>query len=445
MGEKGISVSVAVVIAVIVTAVIVGPVVYYATPKEAPPTGEVTRADVESFLNEASSSVVKDIVETCVSMDILRELVPGPEKVKFGCMWMSPAAATCWCSATQMAIDKMEARYPDVLEKSVIMEEVAPEDTNTFAKSMIADGADIIIANAEYMAMPLADIYEDYPDVYFMGNIAGDISSGRNWIRYFSKEYQAVYLAGIVAGALTETNNIGMIGSFKCAQVCRRINAFALGIQEVNPDATLYVLWVGDWYVPTKEMEVAETLIDTYDVDVMTQQTDSPSGSTVAAERGIWFIGKDTDYIAAGWGTGATIATSFALRWDVIWEMVLKDYMVGNDYPRNLYFIGMEEPLYVEEGRVLSVDLISNGISGVDSISSEAEAAIKAKSTALWNQVADLVETKREAIIGGMWDPFMKEIKDTEGKVWYPEGVMPTDEALLTEDYLVEGVVAPAA
>jgi len=372
--------------------------------------------------------------------------VEVPKTVRFGCMWMSPAAATCWCSATQIAIDKLEARYPDVLETSIIKEEVGPEDTNTFAKAMIADGADIIIANAEYMAMPLADIYADYPDVYFLGNIAGDISRGRNWIRYFTREYQAVYLAGIVAGALTETNNIGMVGSFKCAQVCRRINAFALGIQEVNPDATLYVLWVGDWYVPAKEKEVAETLIDTYNVDVMTQQTDSPSASTVAADNDIWFIGKDTDYIAAGWGTGATIATSFAMRWDVIWERILKDYLVGNDHPRNLYFIGMEEPLYVAEGRVVSVDLISADKAGVDSISSEAEAAIKAKSTALWNDVTDLVDTKREAIISGMWDPFMEEIIDKEtGEVLYAEGVMPTDEALLTEEYFIPGIEAPAA
>jgi len=245
---------------------------------------------------------------------------------------------------------------------------------------------------------------------------------------------------------LTETNNIGMVGSFKCAQVCRRINAFALGIQEVNPDATLYVLWVGDWYVPAKEKEVAETLIDTYNVDVMTQQTDSPSASTVAADNDIWFIGKDTDYIAAGWGTGATIATSFAMRWDVIWERILKDYLVGNDHPRNLYFIGMEEPLYVAEGRVVSVDLISADKAGVDSISSEAEAAIKAKSTALWNDVTDLVDTKREAIISGMWDPFMEEIIDKEtGEVLYAEGVMPTDEALLTEEYFIPGIEAPAA
>ena len=66
-------------------------------------------------------------------------------------------------------------------------------------------------------------------------------------------------------------------------------------------DINIYVKYVGDWFLPTEERDIAETLVTQYDVDVITQQTDSGSPLDVAQEQGIWFIGKDMDIVGPLW------------------------------------------------------------------------------------------------------------------------------------------------
>ncbi len=101
-------------------------------------------------------------------------------------------------------------------------EEVSPDQINPFAKEEIEGGADIIIGSAEYMSLPLEEIAGDYPDKYFVSILASDTSTGKNFLRYFPAQYQALYLEGLVAGAITDTNNIGIVSAFPCIQVLRR-------------------------------------------------------------------------------------------------------------------------------------------------------------------------------------------------------------------------------
>jgi len=90
-----------------------------------------------------------------------------------------------------------------------------------------------------------------------------------------------LYLEGLIAGALTQTNNIGIVSAFPNIQVIRRTAGFYLGVQDaaklLNKEVNVYVKYVGDWYLPTEERDIASTLVDQYKCDVITQQTDSGS------------------------------------------------------------------------------------------------------------------------------------------------------------------------
>ena len=79
------------------------------------------------------------------------------------------------------------------------------------------------------MGLPLKDIADKYPDVYFVSIIASDLTTKRNFIRLFPRQYQALYLEGLIAGALTETGNIGIVSAFPSVQVIRRQTGFTLG------------------------------------------------------------------------------------------------------------------------------------------------------------------------------------------------------------------------
>jgi basic membrane lipoprotein Med (substrate-binding protein (PBP1-ABC) superfamily) len=350
---------------------------------------------------------------------------------------------TTWSGAHDRAGERIAEKYPNV--EYVYREEVGPDLTVPYAEEMIADGASIVIGNAEFMGMPLKDIADKYPDVYFGSIIASDLTTERNFIRLFPRQYQALYLEGLIAGALTETGNIGVVSAFPSVQVIRRQAGFTLGVQDaaelLDKDITIYVKYAGDWYLPQEERDIAATLVDQYDVDVLTHQTDSGSPLDVAQESGIWFVGKDMDIVGEyGWSNTDTVAISFDTRWEVLYEHMLNEYLAGEENPETVLYLGMDSSMVLADGTEFpTVDIMNDGKVGVEAISPAALPLIPA-------EIVELVEQRREQMIKGEWDPFTEhefvsngtglDLEGTpipaEGTVVKPAGEMPTAEWLLS-------------
>jgi basic membrane lipoprotein Med (substrate-binding protein (PBP1-ABC) superfamily) len=373
------------------------------------------------------------------------EEAPAPEEgATLAIEHFSVIEGTTWSGAHDRAGKRLAEKYPNV--DYVFREEVGPDLTNPYAEELIADGADIVIGNAEFMGLPLEDIADQYPDVYFGSIIASDLSTKRNFIRLFPRQYQALYLEGLIAGALTETGNIGIVSAFPSVQVIRRQNGFILGVLDaadlLGKEIAIYVKYVGDWYLPTEERDIAETLITQYDVDVLTQQTDSGSPLDVASEQGIWFIGKDMDIVGFyGWSDTDTVAVSFDTRWEVLYDHMLSEFLAGEENPTTVLYLGMDSSMVLADGtEEPTVDIMNDNKVGVDAIS---PAALPLIST----EIVDLVKERRDAMIAGTWDPFEAHAfvsngtgLDLEGTPVPPAGTevkpaaeMPTDEWLLSK------------
>ena len=116
---------------------------------------------------------------------------------------------------------------------------------------------------------------------------------------YDSRTYEGAYMAGIIAGAMTKTNTLGVVGSVPIPEVLRNINSFTLGAQSVNPKITTKVVWVNEWFSPPKETEAATALING-GADVLFQNTDSPAVLKTAQEKGKRAFGWDSDMTAYG-------------------------------------------------------------------------------------------------------------------------------------------------
>ena len=78
-----------------------------------------------------------------------------------------------------------------------------------------------------------------------------------NMRTYDSRTYEGAYMAGVIAGAMTKTNTLGVVGSIPIPEVIRNINSFTLGAQSVNPKIKTKVVWVNEWFNPPKETEAA--------------------------------------------------------------------------------------------------------------------------------------------------------------------------------------------
>jgi len=340
--------------------------------------------------------------EVPVTVEVVKEVKEG---VTLAIEHFSIIAGTTWSGAQDRAAKRIAEKYPNV--EYVYREEVGPDLTVPYAEELIAAGADIVSGNAEFMGLPLKDIADKYPDVYFASVIASDLTTKRNFIRFFPRQYQALYLEGLIAGALTQSGNIGIVSAFPCVQVIRRQAGFYLGVQDaaelLGKDITVYVKYAGDWYLPTEERDIASTLITQYNVDVLTQQTDSGSPLDAAQEEGIWFVGKDMDIVGFyGWSSTDTVAVSFDTRWEVIYESMVKDWLAGDKNPETVLYLGMDDKMILADGTELpTVDIMNDNKVGVDAISPKARPLIP-------DEIIELVEQRRDQMIKGVWDPFFE-------------------------------------
>jgi len=398
------------------------------------------------LLGEKGITVFRTVVISLVLAAVVigsTTCAPSSKEVKEGATLaiehFSIIEGTTWSGAHDRAGKRIAEKYPNV--EYVYREEVGPDATVPYAEELIADGASIVVGNAEFMGLPLKDIADKYPDVYFVSIIASDLTTKQNFLRIFPRQYQALYLEGLIAGALTQTGNIGIVSAFPSVQVIRRQAGFYLGVQDaaelLGKDVTVYVKYVGDWYLPAEERDIADTLVTQYDVDVLTQQTDSGSPLDVAQEKGIWFVGKDMDIVGFyGWSNTDTVAVSFDTRWEVLYNKIVEDWLAGEKNPETVLYLGMESTMTLADGtEVATVDIMNDNKVGIDAISPAALPSIP-------GEIVDLVKQRRDQMMKGEWDPFTEHAFASNGTGLDLEGlpipaagtvVKPADEAPTAE------------
>jgi basic membrane protein A len=373
--------------------------------------------------------------------------------VTLAILHFSVIKGTTWSGAHDRAGRRIAQKYPNV--KYVFREEVGPDLTIPYAEELIRQGANIVVGNAEFMGLPLKEIADKYPNVYFASVVASDVTTKRNFIRFFPRQYQALYLEGLVAAALTRTGNIGIVSAFPNIQVIRRTAGFYLGVQDgaraLGKRVNVYVKYVGDWYKPQEEREIATTLVTQQKVDVITQQTDSGSPLDVAQQRKIWFVGKDMDVVGFyKWSNLNTVAISFDTRWEVLYDRMVREFMAGDQTPQNFLYLGLRDTMTLADGTVESaVDIMNNLKVGVDAISPVARPRIPAA-------IINLVRQRRDQMMKGQWDPFTDHalvsngtglaLKGTpipaKGTVVKKAGVRPTDQWLLGQfNFDLQGMI----
>jgi simple sugar transport system substrate-binding protein len=414
------------------------------------------RGKVGTVLSVVAVSIV--LAAVVIGSGACAPAAPAPEKAAresatLAIEHFSIIDGTTWSGAHDRAGKRIADKYANV--EYVYREEVSPDATVPYAKELIADGASIVVGNAEFMGLPLKDIADDYPDVYFASVIASDLVTKKNFIRFFPRQYQALYLEGLVAAALTDSGSIGIVSAFPSVQVARRQNGFYLGVSDgaelLGKDVEVYVKYVGDWFLPAEERDIAKTLISQYGVDVMTQQTDSGSPLDVATEEGIWFVGKDMDIVGHyGWSGPDTVAISFDTRWEVIYDSIVQQWLAGEENPETVLYLGMDDTMVLADGtEVPTVDIMNDNKVGLDAISPQAKPSIPP-------EIIDLVEKRRDQMMKGEWDPFTEsefvsngtgfELENlpvpAAGTVVKPAGEVPSNEWLLSQfNFDLEGMV----
>lgn len=193
-------------------------------------------------------------------------------------------------------------------------EEIAPTEYPRVMRDYAEAGVKLMIGDIFDVEQDARKVAADFPDVAFlMGSSQRPSPAIPNLAVFDNSIHDASYLTGIIAGAMTTTGTIGMVGGFAIPRVNRLMQAFMLGVREMRPDASFKVRFIDSWFDPPKARETALAMIDS-GADVL--YADSTGVTDAAQERGVLAIGNmidtqpenpDTVVATALWHFGPTL------------------------------------------------------------------------------------------------------------------------------------------
>ena len=287
--------------------------------------------------SDVSSSKSKD--DTSSSKGISKD------KIKVGVLHLSdPKEGSGYTYTHDIGIQGMKQNLGLSDEQIVRKNNVSDSDDEEIKKAIkdcIDEGCNIIFTTSWGYMNVTAQMAEEYPNVYFSHG-TGYMSNGKNFNNYFGRMYQARYLSGIVAGMNTKTNKIGYVAAMGTdnSEVTSGIDAFALGIYSVNPQAQVYVKVTNSWYAPQKEEEAAKQLLD-MDCDVIAQHCDTSYPQTLAQEKGVYSIGYNSDMSK---NAPEACLCSVVWNWSAYYTTAVQSIIDGT-WDGSNYYGGMSENL----------------------------------------------------------------------------------------------------
>jgi basic membrane protein A len=251
----------------------------------------------------------------------------------------------------------------------------------------------------------------EYPGVVF-AHASGYKSNESNFTNYFGRVYQARYLSGIAAGLLTKSGKLGYVAAMDKtnSEVTGGLDAFALGVESVNPDARMYVRGTNSWFDPAGEQQAALRLLEE-GCDVIAQHCDTSVPQLEAEKAGVWGIGYNSDMSA---DAPNAVLTSVIWNWHVYYTYLINGIMDGS-FTTTPYFGGLAE-----------------GMVDITPLSGKLSAP----------EIAQAVADARERLLNGKTDVFYGVMETNGGqKIGVPDNSLPDDEITGGIDWYYRNVI----
>jgi len=329
----------------------------------------------------------------------------GPAKIAM--VYISPRNDGGWTQAFDEARVKLEKE----LDQKIQYVESVPENAAAITPvvdRLIARGANVIIGTAFGYSDTFLELSKKYPEVAFLNG--SGTTNAANLESFYGRTYESQYLCGMAAGAASKSGKLGFVAANPFGQVNWTVNAFELGARQINPEATVTVVYTGAWNDPVKERAATMALIDN-GADVIGQHVDSPTPQIVAQERGVHGTGHHRDL--SEFAPKATLCSSMWV-WDRFLGPELKKVMAGNWVP-------------AANGALLSM------AQGGTDISLSDDPVISAANR-------DKIKAARAELLAGKTLIYSGPMADRDGKERIAAGQVMADPDLWKMDWFVKGV-----
>jgi basic membrane protein A len=329
-----------------------------------------------------------------------------PLKVAF--VYVSPIGTAGWTYQHDQGRLVMEQNLGAQVQTTHVENVAEGPDAERVMRDLAAQGNRLVFATSFGYLEPALRVAQDYPQVAF--EHMGGYKTAPNLNTYNARFYEGRYLAGLVAGKMSQTGRAGYVAGFPIPEVIQGINAFMLGMRAANPKAVVKVVWLNTWFDPAKEREAALSLIND-GADVLTHHSGSTAVPALAQEyasRGVMLLGYQSDMRQIA---PAAQLTSVTHDWGAHYTAVAKSVLAGTWQPRP-FWGGVRE-------HIIRMAPYSDRVPA-----------------AVQHQANDV----ERAMAAGRFHPFSGRIVDQDGQVRQARGSMP-DAELAQMNFLVQGVV----
>ncbi|GAB3363125.1 MULTISPECIES: BMP family ABC transporter substrate-binding protein [Giesbergeria] len=330
---------------------------------------------------------------------------PKPEPLKIAFAYIGPVGDGGWTYAHDNGRKALEKEFGDKIVTSFVESVPESADAERVLRDMAGQGNQLIFGTTFGYMESIQKLAPDFAHVKF--EHATGYKTAANVRTYDSRTYEGAYMAGVIAGAMTKTNTLGVVGSVPIPEVLRNINSFTLGAQSVNPKIKTKVVWVNEWFSPPKETEAATSLING-GADILFQNTDSAAVLKTAEEKGKRAFGWDSDMTA--YGPKAHLGSA-VINWGPYYVKAVKDVLEGTWSTGQAWW-------GVKEG---AIDLVS--------VADDVPADVKAK-----------VDEIKRGLKEGTLSIWKGPILGQDGKEILAKDVVADDKFLGSVNFYVQGV-----
>ncbi len=355
------------------------------------------------------------------------------KRIKAGFIYVGPIGDFGWTNAHEQARQQMVKLFPWL--DTTFVESVAEGDCARVIDRLVnEEHCDVVFTTSFGYMNDTAAAAARYPDRKFMH--CSGYKRGPNQGTYFAELYQAYYLNGLMAGALTKSGKLGYVASHPIPEVVRHINAFALGSREANPKARVQVKWLFSWYDPAKAREAAEALV-AEGCDALAFSEDSPAVIQVGEEhtqKGKQILSFSHYSPMQKFGEHSVVSGQL-VDWGVLYEMLFSSLYTGTWKPNDHWWLlkegacrigGAENtPINPAFAEPLKAVTITDPVIGATNVHDF-----------VFKRIAQMSEPTV------LFDPFTGPIKDQAGTLRIKAGERASHDMLWGMDWFVEGVDA---
>ncbi len=319
--------------------------------------------------------------------------------------YVGPVGDAGWTYAHDQGRLALEKEFGDKIKTTFVEKVPEGPDAERVIRDMVGQGNKLIFGTTFGYMEPMLKVAADHKDVKFEHGTG--YKTAENMRTYDSRTYEGAYMAGVIAGGMTKSNTLGVVGSIPIPEVIRNINAFTLGAQSVNPKIKTKVVWINNWFDPPKETEGAQSLLN-QGADVLFQNTDSSAVLQTAEKAGKYAFGWDSDM--SKFGPKAHLGSAI-INWAPYYIKATKDALEGTWTTGGIWW-------GVKEG---AIDLVS--------VSDAVPADLKAK-----------VDTIKAGLKDGSFVIWKGPIVGQDGKEVLAKDAVADDKFLGGINFYVKGV-----